>query len=201
MAIGRARRGRSLASRAVETASARGGVRLRSRHRAGARAAPDRALLSRGRSREPPKGRHGLRAGARQAHPQPPPRCARHRKRVRSRLDLDDSAGLGRCRRERILITSEALSQKLQSNRDRSVTQRRYIQLQRPPPVHRAQQPVLERGPQRAPGEPAGGDLPVRALALQGLAAAGLGGSALITLAVLGLSITARAFASAKVPK
>src|SRR4029453_15704881 len=41
-------------------------------------------------------------------------------------------------------------------------------------PVHRAQQPVLEHQPQRADVEPAGGDLPVRALALQGLAEAGL---------------------------
>ena len=40
--------------------------------------------------------------------------------------------------------------------------------------VHRAQQPVLEHQPQRADGEPAGRDLPVRAQPLQGLAGAGL---------------------------
>jgi hypothetical protein len=36
--------------------------------------------------------------------------------------------------------------------------------------VHRAEQPVLEHQPQRADGEPAGRDLPVRAQPLQGLA-------------------------------
>ena len=41
-------------------------------------------------------------------------------------------------------------------------------------PFHRAQQPVLEHRPQRADAEPAGRHLPVRALALQGLAKAGL---------------------------
>ena len=42
-------------------------------------------------------------------------------------------------------------------------------------PLHRAEQPVLEPGRQRADGEPAGGDLPVRDEPLRGLAEAGLG--------------------------
>ncbi len=44
--------------------------------------------------------------------------------------------------------------------------------------VHRAEQPVLQLQPQRAHGEPARRDLPVRDVALQGLAIAGLGGRA-----------------------
>ena len=62
--------------------------------------------------------------------------------------------------------------------------------------VHRAQQPVLEHQPQRADGEPAGRHLPVRAQPLQGLAAAGLDRRADHHLAVLALSITARALSA-----
>ena len=40
--------------------------------------------------------------------------------------------------------------------------------------VHRSEQPVLEHQSQRADGQPAGRDLPVRAVALQGMAAARL---------------------------
>ena len=40
--------------------------------------------------------------------------------------------------------------------------------------VHRAQQPVLQHQHERADGQPAGGHLPVRAVALRGLAEAGL---------------------------
>ena len=59
--------------------------------------------------------------------------------------------------------------------------------------VHLAQQPVLEHQPQRADGEPAGRHLPVRAQSLQGLAVAGLDRRPHHHLAVLALSITARA--------
>src|SRR5206468_4173477 len=48
----------------------------------------------------------------------------------------------------------------------------------RTPPVHRPQQPVLEHGPQRPNGEPAGRHLPVRSIALPGMAGARLDWSA-----------------------
>ncbi len=67
-------------------------------HRAGASAAADRALLPRRRGVEPGEGRHRARAGHRQAHPQPPPRRARHRVEARQGLDLHGDAQTRRAR-------------------------------------------------------------------------------------------------------
>ena len=64
------------------------GARLRSRHPAGAPAAPDRALLSRRRHPEPGAQRHGARPRYRQAHSHPPPRQAEHHEPDQSRLDF-----------------------------------------------------------------------------------------------------------------
>ena len=59
------------------------GARLRPRHRAGAPAAPDRAVLPGRHQREPRPGRNRARARPRQAHSQPPPRPPGDRKHAR----------------------------------------------------------------------------------------------------------------------
>ena len=64
------------------------GARLRPWHRAGAPAAPDRALLSRRRHPEPGAQRHGARPRHRQAYSHAPPRQAEHHEPHQSRLDF-----------------------------------------------------------------------------------------------------------------
>ena len=76
-------------------------ARLRAGHRAGARSATDRALLSRRCARKPRPGRNRARAGAGQAHPQPAPRPAFDRKHARRGRYIHCLSSPGRCRRNR----------------------------------------------------------------------------------------------------
>ena len=67
--------------------------------------------------------------------------------------------------------------------------------------VHRAEQSVLEHRSQRADGEPAGRDLPVRAEPYKDWQQLAWTGALLITVAVLALSIAARALGAQRTTK